>query len=47
MIKDSKIGDVGSSNQKNAWNTPTLIRIDAGEAEVSTRSGGDGVFTFS
>jgi hypothetical protein len=32
---------------KRAWSKPTLARIEANEAEVFTRAGGDGQFTFS
>jgi hypothetical protein len=38
----------GAAQQgKRAWSKPTLARIDASEAEVFTRSGTDGQFTFS
>jgi hypothetical protein len=46
MNEDNK--PVGTADQgKRAWTKPTLARIDAGEAEVFTRSGTDGQFTFS
>lgn len=48
MVKDSKPGQAGSDERRKApWSTPTLVRIEASEAEISTRRGGDGAFTFS
>jgi hypothetical protein len=49
MINESKASHVGSdaSQGKRAWDTPTLSRIKASEAEVGTRNVDDGAFTDS
>jgi hypothetical protein len=48
MITNSKTGEIESNDRrKNSWSTPALIRIEASEAEISTRGTGDGTFTTS
>ena len=48
MIKNSKVMQVGSSDQpKRSWTTPAMVRIEAGAAEISTRTTGDGPFSTS
>jgi hypothetical protein len=49
MTKEPNARPVGMADKhhKGPWSTPTLTRIDAGDAEVFTNDGGDGTFTYS